>query len=383
MRPLIAVLRPLFLGLCLWCGSLFAAQELDLYRAEVLVASQSDAERVAAARTALGELLIRVSGDTGAPGYPGLAAALRRAPDYLHEFRYANTDQRLERDGDSVPASLLILRFAPQAIGQLLREAGVPFWPASRPRVLVWNVTRDAAGGYQRVPEEAVMTALERRAGLRGLPLLLPNQDFEDRIALTDDGLWNLDVQELRQASERYQADAMLAGRYTREGEGPWKAEWVLSHSSGEQRFRDQADTPDLLFTRALDSVADYFARLYALVPGGEGGDTLVMRVTGVNDFAAHKQLQRYLEGLAMVKHLELLQVEGNTQLLRLTLEGDQTLLRTTLELGRRLIFLADSGPQYPDRGFDNVLEQGLPPPVALGQETGGTGSTLSYRWQP
>ena len=94
----------LIVAICIacWASLGWAGQEVDLYRVEVLVSSQTEAERNRATSEALAELLVRVSGDTQAPSLPTLAAAQRRASQYLHEFRYASTDQQLQVDGQGL-----------------------------------------------------------------------------------------------------------------------------------------------------------------------------------------------------------------------------------------------------------------------------------------
>jgi hypothetical protein len=263
-------------------------------------------------------------------------------------------------------------------------------------------------GSYHRVPEDEALESLRERSRVRGQPLLLPEQDFEDRIALANDNLWQLDPVEIRQASARYQPDAVLAGRYQLTEEGVLRASWLLIEGESELRFEDSAESPAALFARVLDAASDYFARRYAIVPGEANDASVVMRVEGVSDFAAHKQLQLYLEGLAMVRKLELLQVDREGQLLRLTLDGDQALLLTTLQLGRRLVpepsalsrepsafdlepsafdlepsaFDLEPSTQSAPPAFEQVLEQGLPPADAPFIQ-GGSSAPLVFRWQP
>lgn len=362
-----------------------AAQVVDIYRAEVLVTSQSAAERNTAVRGAMHEVMVRVSGDLGAPEQPQIKAAINTAQNYLHEFSYASTDKRLDVGGKSVPATVLVAKFSPQGIERLLREARLPLWPASRPKVLIWSVWQDSSGAFQRVPDEAVLAALYERAALRGLPLLLPLHDFEDSIALSSDNLWNFEETAIKQASERYRPDAILVGRYNQTPDEQWQANWQLLHVNGDTAFENHADNASALFSDAIDMAADNFARLYAIVPRESAPDVIVMRIENVSDFGAHKNLQRYLEGLAMVKRLEVLEVQGQKQLLRLYLEGDQALLLSTLELGKKLYPLSEPVSAAPDIPvFDRVdlLASGLPPPLPA-HAAGSFDNPLVYRWQP
>lgn len=376
-----------------------AGQLVDIYRAEVLVTSQSVGARNAAAREAMREVLVRVSGSEAVPEQPEIVSVLSQAHTYLQEFSYASTDKQLEVDGNLVPTTLLILKFSAQGIERLLHEARLPLWPASRPRVLVWLISQDVTGAYSRIADESVLASIQQQAVLRGLPVQFPAQDFEDSIALPSESLWSLDEASIQQASERYKPDAILIGRYSQTEAELWQASWQLLHSAGNHSegnhsaanppFEDQAADPLALFPRAVNAVADNFAGLYAIVPRDSGPDVIVMRIGNVKTFSAFKNVQRYLEGLTMVKRLELLEVVGQDQLVRLAIEGDQALLLSTLALGKKLFpaiveapVLAPENTPVLDRL--DILTSGLPPPLpAPAQGLGSLGSPLVYRWQP
>ena len=67
----------------------------DLYVAEVVTVSQSDAQRRRDAATGLRDVLVRVSGRVDVVEHPLVAAALRSPEDYYTEFSY----QTVENDG--------------------------------------------------------------------------------------------------------------------------------------------------------------------------------------------------------------------------------------------------------------------------------------------
>lgn len=382
------------LSLYLFAVSIHAEQLVQVYRAEALVTSQSEAQRNAALPESLREVVLRVSGDPGALEHPNVRQALGQAQTYLYEFGYASTDEQLEVDGKLVPATRLLLKFSPPAIEKLLRDSRLSLWPANRPKLLIWLVMSDETGTKHRVPEEEVLKALYDQAGLRGLPLLLPMQDLEDNLALSIENLWNMDELAIKAASERYKADAILIGRYSKNVSGVGRANWQLIHSSGNQSFdTDSADVPGL-FTKAIDASADYFARLYAIVPSEEGPGVVIMQVNEVRNFSTYKNLERYLQGLGMVSRVELIVSEKDSLLLRLYTEGDINLLTSTLELGKKLYpVISESVPNRPVTPYRDTTEENwekvdvepadsslaAPDPA---QARGSLASPLIYRWQ-
>lgn len=359
-----------------------AGQKVDIYNANVLVKSQAESERNAAARASFGELIVRVSGQRSALEHPVIRQALPKAQNYLFGFTYKSTTEKITEDGKSLPALALQLNYDPRAIDQLLREAQLPLWPSVRPKILVWLVYKDSTGLHQ-LPQPTDLQAMRAQAHYRGLPLTYPKLDLEDSLSLTADDLWNVDLEKIKSASVRYKADAILVGRYTPTSfgpipaptlqsaaddadvadhgassssvasvnpsltpadsardavpAGPWMGDWHLVHGDNQQSFNDETPEVAGLFSSAIDRAADYFANQYAITPTNQGPQTFMLRIGNITDFGAFKQAQRYLDELAMVQRVEVANVNADGLLVRLTVEGDVKLLMSTLALGRRL----------------------------------------------
>ncbi len=366
----------------LWClnlaGQVYAAQLVDIYRAQALVKSQSEAERNAAARASFGELIVRVSGQRNALDNPVIRAAVPNAQNYLFGFSYKSSTERLVEGGRNFTALALQLDFEPQAISKLLKDAQLPIWPAQRPKLLVWLVSRDQRG-LTLTPDVIDMQAISAAASYRGLPLVFPKHDGAGGGLISATDLWELNLGKIKEASARYKADAILIGRYTptsmgpippaavidplataaidtatptpnvaeanidslsgavEPAQGPWMGEWLLIH--GDDQTTQLDETPEVkgLFNNAIDQVADYFANQYAIMPRSQGAQPIILRIGNVRSFAAFKHLQSYLEGLAMVQRLEVISVNPEAVVVRLTTEADIRLLMNTLALGRRL----------------------------------------------
>lgn len=365
----------------------FAGQSVDIYRAQALVKSQAEAERNAAARATFGEVIVRVSGQRNALENPVIRSAMARAQHYLFGFSYKSSSEKLVESGRSFTALALQLNFEPQAIEQLLREAQLPLWPAQRPKVLVWLVFKDQAG-LHLVPEVSDSQAMNAHAAYRGLPLTFPKYDVEDNVSISADDLWALNQEKIKAASLRYKADAILIGRYTPSSlgpiptaviidpaaaidsttfvsssmaasvavssssesaellgdavpvapvQGPWLGDWLLIHNGDSPAFADETPEVKGLFSSAIDAAADHFAAQYAIMPSTQGPQNIVLRINNITSFGAFKQAQAYLEDLALVQRMEVLTVNADGLLVRLTTNADSKLLMNTLALGRYL----------------------------------------------
>lgn len=353
-------LRMLLSVILSFAGWVNAGQTVDIYRTEVLVKNQSEAERNAAARASFGELIVRVSGQRAAVSHPLIQQALPKAQNYLFGFAYKSLPEQITDNGKSASATGLQLNFEPRAIEKLLRDAQLPLWPATRPKVLVWLVAKGPAG-LRVIPQPTDVQAMQVQADYRGLPLVFPQPEA----GITANDLWSVNVEKINAASLRYKADAILIGRYTPSSigsipspspalsatvneaidtantpgaAGPWVGDWQLLHAGNIQSFTDETPEVSGLFASAVDRAADYFANQYAIAPTNQGPQTIVLRVRNITSFGAFKEVQRYLDDLAMVQRMEIVTVNPEGLLVRLTAEGDTRLLLSTIALGRRLV---------------------------------------------
>ena len=126
----------------------------NLYQAEVLTDSQSDAQRRIDASEGLSQVLKRVSGRSDILQNPTIVAALKTPEQYYSEFSYARVDaakDELAAESEVVPDPqstapprlVMRIRFASSLIAKVLRAADLPVWGSNRPSVLSWMAIDD------------------------------------------------------------------------------------------------------------------------------------------------------------------------------------------------------------------------------------------------
>ncbi len=375
-------LRQMFRGLLLWAITAFAwaEQVVDLYQTQSLIKSQSGSERARAAADGLAEVFLRVSGSEGTLRNPLIAKALRRAQSYMYEFRYESTDETLLEGGKEIPASRIVMKFSPQAVEKVLRQARMPMWPANRRSVVMWLVVDKLSGGRQLVgeaenPQEVkVLTEASVR---RGLPVIVPLLDLEDRITLSADDAWNLEENAIRQASKRYRADSILIGRYSQTSRGRWRGNWtLLDDRQGGSMFDSSGRNLDEIIDKGVDQVAGYMASLAAIVPGTESSGAVVMQLDGIKHFGSYIKVLKYLESLAVVRHAELTAVHEDTLLLQLYTEGELALLIDALALDKKIFPVAAADTAYAVNR-EPVIGTGVP----WQGPRGSAQNPLQYKW--
>ena len=226
---------------------LVVAQKLDavtlenLYQAEVLSESQSDAQRRIDASEGLSQVLTRVSGRSDILQNPVIVAALKTPEQYYSEFSYARVEAgndeaaALPQPGlDPLPAEtprqVMRIRFAPSLIAKILREADLPVWGSNRPSVLSWMAIDDESG--RQVLGEAnpslFAKTLNQAARARGVPLLLPLWDLEDSRGVSSSEIWGRFLGRIEAASKRYSPDKILVFRAESEFSNQWRGDWSL-----------------------------------------------------------------------------------------------------------------------------------------------------------
>lgn len=302
--------RPLLFCLSLLCLPAVAAPVADLYQVREPVADQQPETRSEGMQRALATLVQRLSGDAKALQGSRFEALRKDPQQIVSQYGY---------DGDT-----LVVEFDPASTDRALRDAGLSLWGVNRPAILVWWLGETPEGSQLIGESQSAAATLRQAAQHRGLPIRLPLADLSEQLLATADTLGANDPQALREGSERYDADALLAVQAREQG-GTWQAQWRLW--LGEEREQGKAEAADVaaLADAVLLAVSERLAPRFVSKPGQAQSLSIVVENTDIARFA---ELERLLEPFAA----RLISIEG----LRLTYEvsasADQ--LRAQLALG-------------------------------------------------
>lgn len=285
-----------------------------LYQAEVEQAGSRDE----AFRAALGQVLVRMTGRRDAPGRPEVAPLLANAASFAQQF--------------SQPApNRLWVAFDGLALERELGRLGQPVWGAERPSTLAW-IAVDAGGGKRFVvasgaeldEEAAIHAEVLEAAASRGIPVVFPLMDAEDRARASFAEVWGGFEDSIREASERYGVDAVLVGRLAAEDMG--RGRWTLYGADGVERWN--ASVAD-----SIGRVADRFAARFAVVSSGETR-TVQLSVAGISSIEDYGRVSRFLAGLTAVQALDVETVEGDEVVFRVSMRGEPATLDEAVRLG-------------------------------------------------
>ena len=325
-RRAVVALSVVWLGSLLLSAPQAAAVEVNgLYTAEVALRPEERNPQRAAYADALKAVLVRITGQEGAADDEDLAALFPSADRYVQQFRRG-------------PEDTLIVTLDGNAIENLLRSASYPVWGNDRPLTLVWlAVDRGVDGrsiisadesdvGMLNLPMAEADQALRDRvldaAERRGLPLLFPLMDAEDRQAVTFSDIWGgFDEAPLR-ASRRYGATSILVGRIR--GDDFLNNRWTYFFGNEQITWTAGADT-------AVNLLADELASQFAYA-GNAPIESVALNVSGVDSVAAYGAIQRLLTGLTVIEGFQIETVAGSEVRYLIDVQGGTERLASALQ---------------------------------------------------
>jgi hypothetical protein len=332
-----------------------AAQVSDLYSADIPVPDKSPAERDPAFSAALRNVLVKLTGMRSPQTNPLAARAIRESALFVEQFQYRTL--ALEPIDETELGSeelLLWTRFDVAAVDRLLTEAKLPRWGRTRPSVLVWlalenNSSRALIG---EVESSSLIDVLNDVASNRGVPLIIPLLDAEDRSRLTVADVWADFDDTIAAASARYQADGVLVVRGHQSGTGDWQGRWRLSIGDLPSYWNSADSQLDVLLGEGIERLADNLAARYAKVTpvavAVAGDNGVVLSVNGVRTVRDYARVLSYMEGLDGVSRVAVIGVDANALQLAVEARAGQAVVAQMISLGRTLIpVLGASSPEY------------------------------------
>ena len=291
-------------------------------------------------RYAMGELLIRLTGQLDAPTHPALLDLVRDAGRYVVQRGNPDRENRL-------------IVFDSLGLEQALTARNQPVWGEERPLTLLW-VAIDGGPGERGIlaatpspvpSSDAVEAAAAQlreallgAAQQRGLPIALPLMDVQDLDAVDFIDIWGMFTERVEEASARYGPDAILSGRIQLGREGIETARWTLLRGGNLRQL------PGATVRSGLDDLAD----LYALEFSGTGGATSArLTVRGIESLDDYGRVMSYLESLSVLQSVQLEQLVGSEMTLSVEARGGALVLNRILALGDVLSRSAVAGDEF------------------------------------
>lgn len=331
----------------------------NLYSAQVEVLSQSNADREAGIRAALGTVLVKLTGDRDAAARPDAQQILKHADRYVQQYQYS---QKRKPTGEAEPGHTLWVGFDAGAVARALQDSALPVWGRNRPYLIVWIAVEEGGRRYLVEPgvQLEVRETVDAAAAARGLPVVLPLMDLEDQAAIDAADVWGNFTDTILQASRRYRSNGILVGRIHMEPTGQWRSRWSLNESSATDQWEARSGSLAGALTAGIDGTADVLAHRYAQILT-TGAEELWFAVEGVDSTQRYAQVVSYLQSLEAVGQLQVAALEGSRVKFKLRLRTDRDGLGRALALGDVMV----PANQEPPAEGNESSPSAVSPPVS------------------
>lgn len=328
-------------GVYLPGATAYAVEVQGLFETDIVVEDQSAGKRGEAFQAALGNVLVKISGARDILSAPEVEPIVQNASRYVRRYHYLEKPaaagvQAVVKESAEAKQLYIAVEFDGEALQRALRDANLPVWSANRPQVLVWlGVVQNARERFIVSEDngEEVGDRLMEAARRRGVPLILPLMDLEDRRRVTFVDISAGFTDTLSRASDRYNTRTVLIGHMNRGRSGDWLVEWTVLRDNVSTGWRESDVDLQQAVDSGVDGLADILASRYAhSSSGGELVEYIVAveEVTSLDDYAA---VLTYLEKLVFVEDVTPVALETGQVHYRVIMRGALRELERSLTL--------------------------------------------------
>lgn len=296
------------------------------YATEVPVRNQSEAERNNGFSRALLKVLSGLSGERNPIARPGVADEIRNAKAYVTSFDFRQ-DEGVSTTGAPSFKTMLVVRFNPAMVNDLVGKTGMASWPEPRPKPVLWLAIDDGSGPrlVGLAQANAARPVLDR-AKVRGYRLGLPSGNASEQVMAGS--IWRSDVAAVARASAAYDPPMQLVGKLYRAGTA-WRGDWIFV-DKGKVLARSSTSNADARTAMAggADIAADALIRKYARpgkpVPRQNSSDVsdFTIQLVGIGSSEDYLRAMAWLEAQPQIKRVVPVDASADGMHLRISVAG-------------------------------------------------------------
>lgn len=325
------------LSLMQW-SNLQAALVDDLYTVELPVADQTTTQRLEVFNLALREVIVKISGSDEVLERPDLERPLKNSSRYVRQFRYINKKDDTTGAFDAGQLYLSTV-FNQDLLEKLLRENNIPIWGRERPSTLLL-ISFDENENVALVSADTtpdVIEQLDTVAARKGLPVLFPLLDLEDRMILGVEDIVQLNEVNIQAMAGRYAPDAVLVGQIVGQAGEGWQSSWQLRFGDRMLEWNYHAQNREAIMQQAIGQLSKTLATEYALQSFSNLEEEVLLRVDEVTGIAEYQRILSYLQSLDAVESVRLVLIHENQVTYRVSLRNSLQDLQQLISLGYQL----------------------------------------------
>ncbi|GAW85634.1 hypothetical protein bplSymb_SCF01002P005 [Bathymodiolus platifrons methanotrophic gill symbiont] len=148
----------------------------------------------------------------------------------------------------------------------VLNSSGLAVWDVNRAKILLWLVIEQKGKqAFLDIDRNAkVEKAIQDAAMAKGIPLLLPLMDLEEKQAISVIDILAAKPDKILEASSRYDVATILSGKLVKK-RTCWSSEWALHFNNKIERWTVSCTDLKTNLNNALQGVYEYLSVFYAL----------------------------------------------------------------------------------------------------------------------
>lgn len=350
------LIKTFFFFLLCYSGNAISVEVQGLFEAEVITKSRSLEDRNQAIRDALGIVLKKVMVGENILENPTVKIALDNATRYTTQFQYSLIPSGV---GGNSSTRVMRAKFDEHALMELMRSSSLGIWSAIRDETLVWLVVDE--GGKRKIYNEGQMpeiaNALSKAAKRKGLSLLFPLMDLEERQKISINDILGAYSERLFEVSDRYGTSSMLVGRVNK-NKKCWVSEWAFYFNNSVKQWSKQCGELDDSILSGIQGAYVKLSAYYAVKPESLELGTIILKVSGIKGMTGMSKVTDYLASLPIIEAVHWLKVESGINYYKIKTSGSRRAFEHMVGLGRVL------DPTNTGKQKDNELEYRLLPEI-------------------
>ena len=311
-----------------------AVEVKGLFEAEVITQSLSTKDKDKALKEALTIVINRVAAGEDLLENSVIKAVLNKADFYVEQVQYAlEPENRSEKT-----ARTMRVLFNEDAVMAVIRNSNLAVWNEVRDEVLVWLVVEKFASKALLNSKEdfEVYSSLQAAARKKGVPLMLPLMDLEDKRELMVNDILSAYSDKVLNASRRYGVSAILSGSIIHK-RSCWYSEWTLHFDGKVKQWSLPCEQLEQTLSVAMQGVYEQLSAFHAVKSGEKGQGSVVLNITGIKGMTAESMIKSYLKKIPQVQSVKWLKVEKGCHVFKLSFSGTKNNLAKAIDLQRIL----------------------------------------------
>lgn len=356
----------------------------------VAVNDYSQQELTTVLPSAMGSVLIKMSGNPKIMQIPEVINALAKAQDYMQSYTYHQEYQQ-----GQIQLKVRIV-FNRKSLEQLLQQVDQQLWASKPlPQVLVWIKTSNQEINMNDYnPNNAFINQLLKQSKRQGLSIIFPEGDLQDNnmVGINQSLLFNDGT--LQQLAKRYGVAAVLVGEIKPGSQARWSSQWKLLWQGQIWQWQKNSDQKILLARAVFSQLIKQFtmqdiaaadngllnedeqpqlstqattinsqtaSTTESAMPNIQPNSTstsnattttvanqgsnssygFMMSISGVNNLNDYTHVMNYLRHLSIVTNVSVNHMDKNNLILQVEAIGGQNALNSVLSTSSRLHLLS------------------------------------------